>query len=73
MFCQVPLGMAQAVSVRVGNELGAGNMTSAKRAAFLAVGLQSTQQVNIICTMLSWGEAVFNFHLEFHRNCFGTI
>ena len=47
--------MAEAVSVRVGNELGAGNMTSAKRSAFLALGLQSIYQLSIVCVMLTWG------------------
>ena len=33
--------MAQAVNVRVGNELGAGNIVAAKRSSFVALGLQS--------------------------------
>ena len=41
IFCQIPLGMAQAANVRIGNELGAGNVTSAKRVACLAMGFQS--------------------------------
>lgn len=35
----VPLGMGIAVSVRVGNELGAGNPLRAKRASFMALGV----------------------------------
>ena len=38
---QVPLGISTAVSVRVGNELGAGNPKGAKRAAYVSCGVVS--------------------------------
>ena len=38
---QLALGMAAAVNIRVGNELGCGNVTSAKRAAFVSLTLHS--------------------------------
>ena len=38
---QVPLGFAFAVTVRVGNELGAGQPQRAKRAAYVSVALTS--------------------------------
>ena len=38
---QFPLGMAIAVNIRVGNELGAGNEVAAKRSSYVAVGMQS--------------------------------
>lgn len=61
-FPQVPLGLSIAVSIRVGNELGAGNSLGAKRAAHAALG--------IICMLFLAGtvmsialvtEALFSF------------
>ncbi len=37
---QVPFGMGIAVNIRVGNELGAGNPLSAKRASYVAIIMQ---------------------------------
>ena len=37
---QLPIGTGTAASVRVGNELGAGNPLRAKRASYTALGLQ---------------------------------
>ena len=36
---QVPLGIATAVSVRVGNELGAGQPLRAKRSAYVSIAM----------------------------------
>ncbi len=38
---QVPLGISIAISIRVGNELGAGNPTGAQRACYVACGIIS--------------------------------
>ena len=38
---QIPLGISIAASVRVGNELGAGNPVGAKRAAYISIGVIS--------------------------------
>ena len=40
LYFQIPLGLGTAASVRVGNELGAGNPQKAKRAAFAALVVQ---------------------------------
>ena len=39
---QVPFGLSIAATVRVGNELGAGNPLRAKRAAYTAIGVVGT-------------------------------
>ncbi len=36
---QIPLSMATALTVRVGNELGSGNPRSAKRASYIGCGI----------------------------------
>ncbi len=38
---QICAGMSVAINVRVGNELGAGNPLSAKRASYVAIIMQS--------------------------------
>ena len=37
VFFQPPIGFSIATSIRVGNELGAGNPNAAKRASYLAI------------------------------------
>ena len=46
-FQQLPLGLGISVTIRVGNELGAGNPLRAKRAAFTAVAIVGT--ISISC------------------------
>lgn len=51
MLVQVPLGIATAASVRVGNELGAGQPLRAKKAAYVSVALGGE---NIPCLSTYW-------------------
>ena len=39
---QIPLGVSIAATIRVGNELGAGRPKTAKRAAYVTVGIGGT-------------------------------
>lgn len=55
VFIQLPYSVAVAVNIRVGNELGAGNIISAKRASYIGFGVQSKQfQRALILVKTSW-------------------
>ena len=49
LYFQIPLGIGTAASVRVGNELGAGNPQKAKRAAFAALVVQGMAIIKVAC------------------------
>lgn len=46
--------MSTAVSVRVGNELGAGNPKGAKRAAFVSCGVSCKQLIYMITVLINF-------------------
>ncbi len=41
LLLQIPYGISVAVSIRVGNELGAGNVKQTKRAIVVSLGMMS--------------------------------
>ena len=51
MYIQFGLGVGVAATVRVGNELGAGNSTAAKRAAYISLALGG-ESVTLGCSKL---------------------
>ena len=59
MITQVPLGIGIAVSIRVGNELGAGNPKAAKRASYVALGMAC--EITLNCKTIMEFLSTFNF------------
>ena len=58
---QIPLGVSIAATIRVGNELGAGRPQTAKRAAYVTVGIGGMYTLIMIFnivpfTKLCWNE-----------------